>query len=59
MHLEGRSSFAMSFLMFDRIFGIDCSGAETPTAGLSALRVYLAENDAPPVEVPPPARTPP
>ena len=49
----------MSFLMFDRIIGIDYSGAETPTFGLSGLRVYLTENDASPVEVPPPARTPP
>ena len=34
--------------------GIDYSGAETPTASLKGLRVYLAEGDAPPVEVPPP-----
>ena len=35
-------------------FGIDYSGAETPTASLKGLRVYLAERDVPPVEVLPP-----
>jgi hypothetical protein len=39
---------------FARYIGIDYSGAETPTASLKGLRVYLAEGDAPPVEVPPP-----
>ena len=39
---------------FVRTIGIDYSGAETPTASLKGLRVYLAEDDAPPVEVPPP-----
>ena len=39
---------------FSRIIGIDYSGAQTPTASLKGLRVYLAEGDAPPVEVPPP-----
>ena len=39
---------------FARTIGIDYSGAETPTASLKGLRVYLAEGDAPPVEVPPP-----
>lgn len=39
---------------FARTIGIDYSGAETPTAGLKGLRVYLATSDAPPVEVPPP-----
>jgi len=39
---------------FTRTIGIDYSGAETPTASLKGLRVYLAEGDAPPVEVPPP-----
>jgi ABC-type molybdate transport system substrate-binding protein len=39
---------------FDRIIGIDYSGAETPEASLKGLRVYMAEGDAPPVEVPPP-----
>lgn len=40
--------------MFDRYIGIDYSGAETPTASLKGLRVYLAGRDEPPVEVPPP-----
>ena len=39
---------------FARYIGIDYSGAETPTAGLKGLRVYLAEGDAPPFEVLPP-----
>ncbi len=39
---------------FARYFGIDYSGAQTPTASLKGLRVYLAEDDAPPVEVLPP-----
>jgi hypothetical protein len=30
-------------------------GAETPTASLKGLRVYVAEGDAPPVEEPPPS----
>jgi len=39
---------------FARYIGIDYSGAQTPTASLKGLRVYLTEGDAPPVEVPPP-----
>jgi hypothetical protein len=39
---------------FARIIGIDYSGAETPTTSLRSLRVYLAEGDGPPAEVPPP-----
>jgi hypothetical protein len=39
---------------FVRTVGIDYSGAETPTASLKVLRVYLAEGDASPAEVPPP-----
>jgi hypothetical protein len=39
---------------FARTIGIDYSSAETPTASLKGLRVYLAEREAPPVEVPPP-----
>jgi len=39
---------------FARHIGIDYSGAQTPTASLKGLRVYLAEGDAPPAEVPPP-----
>jgi len=33
---------------FARYVGINYSGAETPTASLEALRVYLAEGDASP-----------
>ena len=39
---------------FARYIGIDYSGAETPTASLKGLRVYLARNDALPVEINPP-----
>ena len=39
---------------FVRTIGIDYSGAETPTASLKGLRVYMAEGDASPAEVPPP-----
>ena len=39
---------------FARYIGIDYSGAETPTASLKGLRVYLAEGDRSPAEVPPP-----
>ena len=39
---------------FTRFIGIDYSGAETPTASLKGLRVYLADSDALPTEVPPP-----
>jgi hypothetical protein len=39
---------------FARYIGIDYSGAQTPTASLNGLRVYLAEGDAPPAEVLPP-----
>jgi len=40
---------------FVRHIGIDYSGAKTPSASLPGLRVYLAENDTPPVEVAPPS----
>jgi hypothetical protein len=39
---------------FARTIGIDYSGAETPTASLKGLRVYLAEGGGHPVEVLPP-----
>jgi hypothetical protein len=39
---------------FQRTIGIDYSGAETPTASLKGLRVYLAEGGASPIEVLPP-----
>jgi hypothetical protein len=41
-------------MQFARTVGIDYSGAETPTASLKGLRIYLAEGEAPPVEVMPP-----
>lgn len=39
---------------FARHIGIDYSGAQTPTASLKGLRVYLAEDGGAPAEVPPP-----
>ena len=39
---------------FDRYIGIDYSGAETPTSSLKGLRVYMADQVTPPVEVQPP-----
>ena len=41
-------------MVFTRYIGIDYSGAQTPTASLSGLRVYMADQVSPPVEVPPP-----
>jgi len=38
---------------FTRYIGIDYSGAQTPTASLKGLRVYVTEGDAPPVEIQP------
>jgi hypothetical protein len=46
--------FAIHGPIFDRYIGIDYSGAETPTASLKGLRIYLAGRDEPPVEMPPP-----
>ena len=40
--------------IFARTIGIDYSGAQTPTASLKGLRVYLTEGDGPPAEVHPP-----
>ena len=40
--------------LFRRYIGIDYSGAETPTASLKGLRVYMADAGMPPVEVLPP-----
>jgi len=40
--------------IFDCFIGIDYSGAETPTASLKGLRVYMADQASPPVEVLPP-----
>ena len=39
---------------FRRYIGIDYSGAQTPTASLKGLRLYLTEGTAPPIEVQPP-----
>jgi hypothetical protein len=39
---------------FARYIGIDYSGAQTPTASLQGLRVYMAERVVQPVEVQPP-----
>ena len=39
---------------FDRYIGIDYSGAETPVSSLKGLRVYMADRNGPPTEVPPP-----
>jgi len=39
---------------FKQCIGIDYSGAQTPTASLKGLRIYVAEGDAPSVEVAPP-----
>ncbi len=41
-------------LLFDRYVGIDYSGAQTPTSSLKGLRIYLADRETPPSEVPPP-----
>ena len=40
---------------FRRYIGIDYSGAQTPTVGLSGLRVYQARGNGKPVEVLPPS----
>ena len=40
--------------IFDRYIGIDYSGAQTPTASLKGLRVYVADHTAGPFEVSPP-----
>ena len=39
---------------FDCYIGIDYSGAQTPDTSLKGLRVYMAEENTAPVEVPPP-----
>ena len=40
--------------LFCRHIGIDYSGAQTPSASLTGLRIYLSEADKPPFEVLPP-----
>jgi hypothetical protein len=39
---------------FQVYLGIDHSGAETPTSSLKGLRVYMADQKSPPIEVKPP-----
>ncbi len=39
---------------FARTIGIDYSGAQTPTASLKGLRIYITHGEAPPVEAQPP-----
>jgi len=39
---------------FTRTIGINYSGAQTPTASLSGLRVYAAEANTAPIKIPPP-----
>jgi hypothetical protein len=39
---------------FKRYLGIDYSGAQTPTSSLKGLRIYVADQKSPPVEVQPP-----
>jgi hypothetical protein len=41
-------------MAFDRYIGIDYSGAETPKSSLKGLRVYMADRNDAPTEVPPP-----
>jgi hypothetical protein len=41
-------------MMFRRYIGIDYSGAQTPTASLKGLRVFLSEGSSPLVEIQPP-----
>ena len=41
-------------MTFSEYIGIDYSGAQTPTQSLPGLRVFAAEANAEPVEVPPP-----
>lgn len=41
-------------MIFRRYIGIDYSGARTPEASLKGLRVYMADGDQAPTEVPPP-----
>jgi len=39
---------------FARYIGIDYSGAETPSASLKGLRIYMADRSSPPLELMPP-----
>jgi hypothetical protein len=44
-------------LQFERYFGIDYSGAETPSSNLKGLRLYAATRAELPVEISPPINT--
>jgi hypothetical protein len=44
-------------LQFERYFGIDYSGAETPSSNLKGLRLYAATSAELPVEISPPINT--
>jgi hypothetical protein len=39
---------------FDRYIGVDYSGASTPTTSLKGLRIYMADRESLPQEIPPP-----
>jgi hypothetical protein len=54
VELALNSSAQKSRAHFARYIGIDYSGAQTPSASLKGLRVYMAEADAPPIELLPP-----
>ena len=54
-HGVARHESELRMSAFTRTIGIDYSGAETATASLTGLRVYLTEGAAPPVDVLPPA----
>jgi len=49
---RSRASIGPAFAVY---IGIDYSGAQTPTSSLKGLRVYIAGQAAPPVEVQPPS----
>ncbi len=52
-HLRG-SPIRHTGPLFNRYIGVDYSGAEVPDASLKGLRVYSADKDSAPREVPPP-----
>jgi hypothetical protein len=54
MYLAVPRAKELKATIFDRYVGIDYSGAQTPTASLSGLRVYIATRESMPVEVLPP-----
>src|SRR5271166_6737057 len=52
--VNGNETAMSGLLAFDRYIGIDYSGAETPISSLKGVRVYTADHNGPPTEVPPP-----